>query len=251
MRGVVCALVFVAVVGCSAPAVDPQPDSIATAPAPTTIPPTPQSTMEDADAECTESGGLLTTRRGFVCPPHLEVGPGLDKAGSTGGPPTPRRHLAGEYTTRVFRPAITFTRPQAFGAWGELPEEVSLDISPGRGLMYGLASSIVPQLRELVDQEWATAVEVAEIEVDGHAGTRTDFIVGPQCDGSSAARLCYFDAGTMPEYRYQAGVAITVVIVEVPDGPMGILVKASPPDVDSYWSEVAGPVIDSLRFPQG
>lgn len=211
-----------------------------------------------APEECVERDGVARDRRGFICPPHLNV---LEKTGGD-------LYRKGRYRTRLFEPALTFARTEPFPSGGEsfVAVELTADPKPVVHGTYQHVTAFGPPFSEFYAAlptatpdnkpegwEWAIDQIVTEMIVGGFPAIRTAFTTHCLVDGPAKVGpdwVCVFNPGDAsfwpPVFAWNDRVA--VVEVEVPGGPVTILVQSPRDAFDRYWSEVAQPILDSIEF---
>jgi hypothetical protein len=225
-----------------------EPSTTTTAPATTTTTERTTTTVE----ECTERNGVLRNRRGFVCPPWLIP---LDFVGIGTGQTA--IHLPGTYDTRQFIPRFRFTREEQFTTVGERTQSVAFDYPPNMAMeAFGgegaLELARLPELQPVGrpdDWIWVEELETGEIEVGGSPAMVTSFTANCLDETSVNPDACLFDIPALGNgiWTQLHGQRTAVIVVDTPD-PMTIVVEADDRSFDTYWAEVAQPILDSIEF---
>ena len=209
-----------------------------------------ESTTTKAE-ECVERDGVLRTSRGFVCPPYLAA------VGTDGG-----SYLPGDYETRLFSPRLRFTRADRFETVGENAQQVGLDNPPAiDGIppitrridaFAGDAAVAVADLPNLQpgnrpdDWDWTTDVRTSEVLIGGIAAHLTTFTAVCIHEPGFADPVCHLEMPAPGPWTHNHRAGIAIVVVETPE-PLTILAEAGR-DFDTYWTEVAQPILDSIEF---
>ena len=211
-------------------------------------------------AECVERDGVQRTDRGFICPPHLAP---LESES--------HGYLPGTYTTRLLRPALRFSQPDRFRSHGESPVLAILDhdgsaaLLPRQGMaaiggsaadgLFGVSDTTPRQHDDGWD--WAIAeTPVREVQTAGTQALGTSFVTRCWDGVSDPTRIsnlqCSFslpDSG-LPggSWTYLDGQRVTQFLVDTQEGSVLIEIRADEEDADTYWAEVARPILDSIEF---
>jgi len=250
MRVVLLMLLFV-ISACSAPAESIETTSTTTVAAATTTEATTTTTTlattTNTGSECIERDGVLYDSRGFVCPPRMS----LDQDQLR---PLALFHRPGTYTTRVFEPAISFTRDAVFHSYGENAFLVSLDAQPTCDaaecfkVVNVLSPGFVGQLEKALnnDLDWIQDLTSSPVEYLGYAAIQIDFKVA---DCSEEGGLpCSIPIEGLSFWGYPEFTANRLLMVKVPGGPVGFDIGAHQSRFDQYWTEVAEPILQSIEF---
>jgi hypothetical protein len=230
---------------------------------PSTTATTAQTTTSTTEAtttteeECVERDGVLRNERGFVCPPvilALKMEPGRG--------PEPTMHLAGTYETRQFTPRLRFTRTDPFVTIGESTNWLVFDTDHNNSMYLGAHSGpLGSQLAELPnltpitrsdDWQWAVGVETTQDEIAGYPATFTTFTANCFDETKPEANQddCSFTIPALaggPYWGQRHGDAITVVTLDTTE-PITIIASTDQRTFDTYWTEVAQPILDSIEF---
>ena len=255
MRGVTAALGLV-LAACSTAggdtattAVPAEPSTTTSTAAPTTTTTEPTTTTSETECVDRDGDGVLRTRRGFVCPPYMRS---YDRTGPTEA--IADIHLPGTYTLRQFTPAITFTRTERFRAYGENVDIVEYDShGPYHRILSGAAHENLAAFPDTQpwthpDHQWKSDIEVTDTTIDGYPATITGFTADcPDPDGGVDTPFCRFDLEGVPEWAQTDGQRTAVIVIDLPSGPFTIVAQ-SPDDFDTYWTEVAQPILDSIEY---
>ena len=262
MRGVTAVLVFL-LAACStaggdtttiAPLAEPSTTSTRAAPTTTTTEPTTTTTTTQDECVDPDGDGVLRHGRGFVCPPYLRTLAGGDQTDI---------HLPGEYRTRLFQPAVAFTRTGRFTSSGENSDEVVFDTFVKLGEIPDLqvfsiadheTAARIPTLQPWNHPqgwEWVTDLSVIDIEVGGFPATLTQFTANcPEPnDPDTELPLCLFEEPVSVGWsrRVFDGQWTAVVVVELPSGPFTIIAYEVYGKTD-YWTTTVEPLLDSIEF---
>ncbi|MDX1748588.1 MAG: hypothetical protein R3324_21865, partial [Halobacteriales archaeon] len=241
----------------TAPLAEPSTTSTTTTAQSTTTEPTTTPTEE----ECVERDGVLRTRRGFVCPPHLkllEAVPGFGLA-------SVEHHLPGEYRTRLATPAFSFRRTDRFESFGEGPAYLQLDekgnwfdvSTDSGGILAFPSSETFPRFTDMqpVNRtegfDWFVDLTVQEQMIGGHPATISTFtVVCRDPTGVVDSAVCLFgELAPALDWGQVDGQRTAVVVIENRSGPLTILAEThNADDFDTYWAEVAQPILDSIEF---
>ena len=197
--------------------------------------------------ECVEQDGILRTRRGFVCPPTMPVFDVDELA---------ERHLPGTYVTRLFHPPISFTLPGPTWSRGERLGFVEIDfLDRGpravaeRGLrIYGeeIAREVIPTGEQRED-EWSVTETLLRTSVDiwGYEARQIDFQLGEACRSGCNMTV----QGTrQSQFTWDHTHHVRLLVVPLPDGSLAIEVFTPDSEFDTYWTEVAQPILESIEF---
>ena len=240
----------------TAPLAEP-PTTTTRAPSTTTTEPTTTTTGE----ECVDRDGVRRTSRGFVCPPHLI---GLMERGGSGRPDRRQRansliagatHLPGTYATRQFENPMRVTRVEPFQSDGESPAVLTFDFPSGKE-MVGFAGEAATQMAALPDAtpdnrpegfEWKADVSSQALTVDGRPGIVTEYRVECLVDDNAH---CNFQIDGLQRWSQIHGSRVAVVVVEMSDDEMltVVVMTEDAASFDTYWTEVAQPILDSIEF---
>jgi hypothetical protein len=254
VRGVTAVLILV-LAACSTAGGDTTTTALPAEPSTTTTT-TPSTTITEPTTtttveECTERDGVLRTRRGFVCPPTLGQFVSVENTDF---------HLPGVYETRAFDPRLRFTRTTRFTSIGEHAEHLVLDLSDDGGIyvMSGSFGDGIASLPERIpnlapeDWNWVGGPVSTTISIDEVPATRTDFTA--RCDfPQTQDRGCVFldddvSLAGLPPWGHGHGDKITYIRVHHPRQEFTIVVETGPEAVNTYWTEVAQPILDSIEF---
>ena len=188
-----------------------------------------------------------------MCPPHL-VTVTLVAVGQA----NTVIHEPGTYETRLFTPPLRFTRDEAFTTVGERDQSVAFDL-PTNTAMEAFGGELALQLATLLDLQpvnrpdawvWVEDIETEDIEVGGYPATVTSVTANCLDEAATANALdCFFDIpanGGLPFLQFH-GQRTAVIVVDTPD-PMTIVVEAAGRTFNTYWTEVAQPILDSIEF---
>jgi hypothetical protein len=213
----------------------------------TTTAPTTTTTTEPTTTtveECTERDGLVRNSRGFICPPWLWA-EGFPEFGD----PT---HLLGEYETRFFDPALSFAREERFLSLGENPgSSVALDGATFTPWVYAIATDRLDEVRSVnyAELEWIADLRTTEIEAYGAPATQIDFQIAEECESfTGECRIPVFDDLHISIESWTSGDRVRLLLVDRSNGPIGFEITASDGEFDTYWTEVAQPILDSIEF---
>jgi hypothetical protein len=158
----------------------------------------------------------------------------------------PAWYLAGTYTTQVFEPSFSFTRGTTFGSRGESVYFTVID-EPGAymAVMFPEAAAEY-RAYPFGDEEWVEGLTVSEVEYWGYPGSQIDFTAGSCAPLSGCATRILslpFQWGW-----YNDTHQVRVLVIDVPDGPIGFLIHGPQYRFDQYWTEVAEPILTSIEF---
>jgi hypothetical protein len=231
----------------TAPLTEPSTTSTTTPTTSTTTEAT-TTTME----ECTEREGVLRTRRGFVCPPTL--GEFIFSDG-------PDLYLPGVYQTRAFHPALRFARTTTFTTFGEHAEHLVFDLSD-HGAVSSMSGPFGDGMASLPEQSptnapegwsWVTDSTSTAIEIDDVPATRTDFTADCDFPRPQEFRGCEFlhdeiSTPGLPVWHHLHNDRVTYIRVHHSIQEFTIIVEANQGHADTYWTEVAQPILDSIEF---
>ena len=225
-----------------------EPSTTTTVPSTTTTGPTSATTEEG----CVErvGDGVLRNRRGFVCPPHLV---GWD---GTQFNPNPPIHLPGSYETRAFAVPLSFVAPVPLPSNGDSnslvqifqgPNDDTASSYPPRSSMRVWTDDAAAWIATIPESAWdwgeATDVTLTEVTVGGLEGARHDFT----CHRPEGTDCVAGDLTGIP-IGYRHGQHVTIIDVATPAGQAVFEVFADPARFDEFWTEVAGPILDSIEF---
>jgi hypothetical protein len=226
-----------------------EPSTTSTTPSSTTTEePTTTTTVE----ECVERDAVLRNPRGFVCPPHLRT---IELTGGGNASPETSIHLPGTYTTRLFDPGFTFTNTNQFASAGELPTTAQLDTCDGYNcppLLIAWSGTAARWFRDLPleDLEFVTNLDRSETQVGGYPAEVADF-QGRDCEVESATP-CYVltipEAPGAAQWAYPPDGRFVIISVDTPAGLVVFDVEVQASNFDTYWTEVAQPILDSIEF---
>ena len=216
------------------------PTTSVTQPSTTTTQPTTTTT----DEGCVERDGLRKNPRGFICPPRLWA-EGFPEFGD----PT---HLPGRYETRFFEPALSFQRAERFISLGENPgEAVALDGGTFTPWTYAIGSDLVDDVRsvDLGAVELISDVLQSEVDILGGPAVQIDFVVAQDCETfTGECRIPTFDDLHITIESWTEGDRVRLLILDRPERTVAFEITAEAEEFDTYWTEVARPILDSIEF---
>lgn len=219
-----------------------EPSTTSTKARSTTTTTEPSNTTE---AECTERDGVLRSRRGLVCPPHL--------VGSTviRNEEGQQVYLPGTYRTRQFATPLQFGRTETFSSIGEMELWVLLDLEgQGRRYVEAWAGDLARQIASLPDRacgglepdEWLADVSTENITIGGVEGTHTEF-------GNRFDEGCLFVIDGLPSgWETYEGWRVAIDVLLAAGSPVTFVSTAPERAFDAYWNDVAQPILDSIEF---
>ena len=252
MRGVTAVLVLV-LAACStagedtttttAPLAEPLTTTTTAATATTTTEGTTTTTVE----ECVERDGALRNRRGFICPPHLAP------FGETVG------YLPGHYETQILRPSLGFSLPGRMRSPGEARSVLPFcdaDTNCIPAVMFWTGDNARTfQSLDYPDAVFVSNLTTTETRLGGIPATRLDFEVerDPCPDEFTAGAPCFVIRVPEPppgnaQWAFQPGGRFVLIHVSEIDPPLTVFIEASTVTFDTYWTEVAQPILDSIEF---
>jgi hypothetical protein len=100
------------------------------------------------------------------------------------------------------------------------------------------------------DWNWKTDVTMSETTVGGHPATLTRFTTNCPEPDISGFDWCLFDDEALSEEADGLidGEELALVVVHLPGGPFTIVVRDEASTFDTYWADVALPILDSIEF---
>ena len=204
------------------------------------------TTTTTTEPPCVEREGVFYDSRGFVCPPHMKQG--KDLADSA-------RYLPGTYTTRIFEPRFSFTRDGRFTSGGEngllvvVQETANCQNPECFQAIYVYSPEVAEDLRafRFDTLDWPRNLAISSVEYWGKPGTQINFVVG-----SCPTAGCAVNIESLPgAYGWSEGDQVTLLIIDVADGPIGFEITSHKSRFDAFVSEVADPVVQSIQFIDG
>jgi hypothetical protein len=229
----------------TAPLAEPS-TTTTTAPATTAT----QATPTTSEEECVERDGVLRDGRGFICPPFLTAGP------------EGHFYLPGEYETRLFQPRLRFSRTDRFESDGENAERAGLDNPPPIDGIPPITSRIDAYTGDTAlavadlpdnspsnrpdDWEWTADARTSGMQIGGVTAHLTTFTAVCLDEPEFTDPICSFLMPGPDPWSHVHGAVISIVEIDTAEH-LTIIVEAGR-DFDTYWTETAQPILDSIEF---
>jgi hypothetical protein len=199
-----------------------------------------------------------------VCPPRMgelrltEAGVIYNRPGDL--------YFPGTYTTARFQPAFSFTRTETFSSGGERVGIVELDTAVVRrffqaaagrvGSVLAFGGPLATEIRGMTEDspinreegfDWASNLVVAETSFAGFAAAKISFVA--HCpDQPTAPARCDIAIPGLEWWWFRDGEAVTMIETRIGDTPFVVLVATEQEEFDTYWTEVAQPILNSIEF---
>jgi hypothetical protein len=237
----------------TAPLTEPSTTSVRAPSTTTTTEPTTTANDECADGD---GDGVLRNRRGFVCPPHLRT---LEFIRLNA--PAIGIYLPGTYETRLFSLPLRFTRDEQFTSLGENAQSVSFEYPsgnsrPGMDAWTGDAARQFGNLSDMRpvnrpdDWVWTEDIETGQVQVDGYPAAVTVFTANCLDETKTVqVDVCFLNIPALGDVAINLthGERTAMIVLDSPE-PVTFTVSSDARHFDTYWNDVALPILDSIEF---